>query len=332
MQPLVQSGNNETLKPPFESIPHLQLTDPADLYIALSRSAPIAFCRSLVADSDVLHQVGIVEIGSTVITSQAGTPTEFLVEDTPNFHLVACFQGSLQLDTAAGNHTLSPNDAVLIPPGRRHSNGAHSLGAVTLNPTAVANAATAIAGNTHHPSLSSGSVDAPGLLAEKDRKMLFSLLRHIDACHAISPHLTHHLALDDGLHRTAALLLHPELLEREPLDLHRWRERAGRRTFDDLIDYIRANLDQRLSLSDLEARSHYSRRALQYAFRQRLNASPKQWIREQRLTLALARLRQDGQQPSIKEVALACGYSHVGHFTKDFKTRFGLSPSEARRT
>ena len=57
----------------------------------------------------------------------------------------------------------------------------------------------------------------------------------------------------------AAALLDPELLVVEPADLGRCWERDGRGSFDELIDYIRANLDQPLRLSDLEARSHYSK-------------------------------------------------------------------------
>ncbi|MFM7466124.1 MAG: helix-turn-helix transcriptional regulator [Cyanobium sp.] len=86
-----------------------------------------------------------------------------------------------------------------------------------------------------------------------------------------------------------------------------------------------------MRLSDLEAQSHYSRRALQYAFRERLNTTPKQWIREQRLTLALNALQREGQRPSIRAVALRCGYLSVSQFSHEFKVRFGVPPSQVRR-
>jgi transcriptional regulator GlxA family with amidase domain len=128
-----------------------------------------------------------------------------------------------------------------------------------------------------------------------------------------------------------ATMLQPALLVQEPArDLQRWRERDGRQAFDELIDYIRANLDQPLHLSELEARSHYSSRALQYAFRQRLGCTPRQWIREQRLERAMAQLELGGRGCSIRMIALACGYRHMGLFSSDFKKRFGLTPSAAR--
>jgi AraC-like DNA-binding protein len=131
------------------------------------------------------------------------------------------------------------------------------------------------------------------------------LIRTIDACLAAGPQVAMRLGLDDQLQRTVASLLQPELLSEEPDDL--------------------------LRMSDLEARSHYSRRALQYAFQERLGCSPKQWIREQRLALALEQLQADGNRPTIRAVALACGYLDADHFRTHFKRRFGMTPSQARR-
>jgi AraC-like DNA-binding protein len=30
-------------------------------------------------------------------------------------------------------------------------------------------------------------------------------------------------------------------------------------------------------------------------------------------------------------VALLCGYGHLSHFSRDFRARYGMNPSEARR-
>ena len=139
------------------------------------------------------------------------------------------------------------------------------------------------------------------------------------------------LGLDDQIHRVAATMIQPKLLHEEAGDLGRVRERGGRDAFDELIDYIRANLDQPLRLSDLEARSHYSRRSLQYSFQERLGCSPKQWIREQRLAMALEQLQADGKRPTVKNVALACGYLNTPHFSTDFKRRYGITPAQASR-
>jgi AraC-like DNA-binding protein len=276
--------------PGLQHVEHTALSDPADLYAALNASAPIKHCRSLVPDRACLHRVGYVIVNGMVIVSYAGTPTDFLVEDNANLHLLVCFSGALNLGTVCGSAGAGPGGALLLPAGLRHSQGHHSLASITI-----------------------------------------SVLQSIDQCLAVGPQVANRLGLDDVIYRLAATLLNPALLTDEPADLLRHREQAGRSSFDELIDYIRANLDQPLRLSDLEVRSHYSRRALQYAFRERLGVTPKQWIREQRLLLAYRQLQADGPRPTVLAVALTCGYVHASQFAKDFKRRFGVSPSEVRR-
>ncbi|MFM7641266.1 MAG: helix-turn-helix domain-containing protein, partial [Cyanobium sp.] len=139
------------------------------------------------------------------------------------------------------------------------------------------------------------------------------------------------LGAGDLVLRQVAALLDPSLLEERPGDGERLREGQGLSAFDDLIDYIRANLDQPLRLSDLERRSHYSRRSLQYAFRNKLGSTPKQWIRQQRLQAAIDQLRNGDRSWSVQAVALRCGYRSLSLFSADFKRQFGLSPSQARR-
>jgi len=52
---------------------------------------------------------------------------------------------------------------------------------------------------------------------------------------------------------------------------------------------------------------------------------------EQRLTVAMRKFQCDGQRPSVQEVAQACGYANLSHFSRDFKARFGINPSSAKR-
>lgn len=55
-----------------------------------------------------------------------------------------------------------------------------------------------------------------------------------------------------------------------------------------------------MRLSDLEARSHDSSRSPQYAFRQKLGCTPKQWMRQQRLERTLEQLQHDEGSSSIR--------------------------------
>ncbi len=143
--------------------------------------------------------------------------------------------------------------------------------------------------------------------------------------------LLERLRLDDQIHRLLAAMVIPELREEEPLHRLRRRDQEGRDAFDELLDWIRHNLDQPLTLTELELRSHYSRRALQYAFRLRLGCTASQWIRQQRLDLARQRLQNPGLDDSVGAIAQACGYRSMSLFSVEFQQRFHVKPSQLLR-
>jgi AraC-like DNA-binding protein len=135
------------------------------------------------------------------------------------------------------------------------------------------------------------------------------------------------LRLDDQIHRLIAFMLLPDLLEPRALDRLLLRERAGRDSFDELIDYIKQNLAEPLTLTDLETRSNYSRRALQYAFAERLGCTATQWIKSQRLDRARSRLEHPKNGDTVGSIATECGYRSLGLFSVDFQKRFHIKPS-----
>jgi AraC-like DNA-binding protein len=139
--------------------------------------------------------------------------------------------------------------------------------------------------------------------------------------------LLERLQLDDQIYRIMAAQLLPELREDSKLDRVLDRQRHGRDTFDELIDFIKENLAQPLSMTLLESRSHYSRRALQYAFMERMGCTATQWIRSQRLDLARQRLEYPRPMDSVGSIARECGYRSLGLFSMDFQQRFHIKPS-----
>ncbi|MCT0208036.1 AraC family transcriptional regulator [Synechococcus sp. CS-1332] len=139
------------------------------------------------------------------------------------------------------------------------------------------------------------------------------------------------LRLDDQIHRLMAAMLLPDLREDKSLDRLRLRQRQGRDAFDELIDYIKQNLGGPLTLTVLESRSHYSRRALQYAFAERMGCGATQWIKNQRLDLARRRLEYPTAKDSVGSIAKECGYRSLGLFSVDFQQRFHVKPSQLLR-
>lgn len=281
-----QSLPEHCLRPGFTHLPHQWLGDPESLYRSFARVAPIRDFRSLVPESHFYQWAGLLDLGDVVLASYASSNVRFTIDDAPAVHLVSCFAGYRRVTTPAGEVHTTPGGVALLPVGQRQAWGSHSAAIVTIKPQQISRVAVAMAGERAARMVSprrSGAFSPQQLGDGPQSQMVTALLRSLDACAAVHPQLPAKLCVGDSLCRVAAVLLYPELLHESPGDLQRWQERDGRSAFDNLLDYIRAHLDQPLRLSELEARSNYSSRALQYAFRQRLGCTPKEWIRQQRL-------------------------------------------------
>lgn len=139
------------------------------------------------------------------------------------------------------------------------------------------------------------------------------------------------LQLDEQIYRLVVAMLLPEIRQDMTLDRLLQRQSQGRDSFDELIDYIKQNLGEPLSLCDLESRSHYSRRALQYAFAERMGCTFTKWIKMQRLDQARQRLERPNRNDTVASIARECGYRSMGLFSVDFQQRFHVKPSQLLR-
>lgn len=328
----------QSLKPwplGLQSVVAESYRDPAAVCSAYRQWVPVSDFRSLVPHAFCWHQAGHLLVNETWVSACSGTRHSVAMEECPQVYLVACLHGSFTVEMPQGVAHGVAGSAVLLPIGHRQAVCHQSAVATGMQPALIADVAAMMAGQERGsmPGLARTTTFTPmAFTAGPQASAIHGLLRYIDTCHAAGPTIAAHLGLDDVLHRLVAGLLLPSLLEAEPHAAERGREREGRNAFDDLIAYIRANLDQPLRLSDLEARSFYSRRALQYAFREQLGMTPRQWIREQRLARAREQLESSPARAlSIRAVALACGYRTVGQFSTDFKRRFAITPSQVQR-
>lgn len=91
-----------------------------------------------------------------------------------------------------------------------------------------------------------------------------------------------------------------------------------------VIDYIKANLAQDLSISDLAtltgiSESHFSR-----SFKQSVGTSPYRYLMHQRVERAEQLLKR--QTTSISDIALDCGFANQTHLTKVFRQMIGMTP------
>ncbi|MCC5968841.1 MAG: AraC family transcriptional regulator [Pararhodobacter sp.] len=96
-------------------------------------------------------------------------------------------------------------------------------------------------------------------------------------------------------------------------------------------EYIRAHLDQPISISDLIAVSGGSSRSLFQGFRQFRGMTPMRFIRQQRLIKARAALENPEPGTAVTHVALRWGFQHLGRFAADYGEAFGEAPSQTLR-
>lgn len=171
--------------------------------------------------------------------------------------------------------------------------------------------------------LSSSTQTLGGVLLE----MLNSLLNSTSRLHGHDPALLEQLAIGEQVRRIVAALVDHKAACLPSGHSGQQTESREEDHFDDLIRYIQSNLHQPLNLTVLATQSHYSRRALQYAFRNRLGCTATQWIRNQRLDLAWQLLQAASPGDNVTRVAQACGYRSLSLFSIEFQHRFHIKPS-----
>ena len=139
------------------------------------------------------------------------------------------------------------------------------------------------------------------------------------------------LKFDDVILRMVVLLLVPELQKADPLPKAPVPSAAARGRLEALVDWIEAHLEAPISLSDLEAQVHWSRRTLQYVFRDAYGCSPMQWVRRRRLHHAMQRLTTPRPGDTVTSIGQSVGFPSAVAFGRDFRNHYGCTPSSVFR-
>jgi transcriptional regulator GlxA family with amidase domain len=95
-------------------------------------------------------------------------------------------------------------------------------------------------------------------------------------------------------------------------------------------EYVEANLEGRIELTDLAAVANLSRCHFACAFKQSLGCTPHRYVMSRRLEKA-RHLLKTSDLP-IVEIALATGFADQSHFSRCFRAFFGASPMVFRRS
>ena len=100
----------------------------------------------------------------------------------------------------------------------------------------------------------------------------------------------------------------------------------------DVLRAIRAmeeRIETACSISQIASAANVSKRTLERKFRQFLNKTPKQVYLQYRLDHARRLLRHSDL--TVREIAMACGFSSISYFCRAYKERFAVRPSGDRR-
>lgn len=107
------------------------------------------------------------------------------------------------------------------------------------------------------------------------------------------------------------------------------KDKAVNNHITKIMDYIEQNYDKDISIRTIGEHYGISRSQLYKIFQETLSISPMDYLVEFRLRKACALLR--ATDLSVNDVCLSAGFRDGKHFSKIFKERLGLTPSEYRR-
>jgi AraC-like DNA-binding protein len=107
---------------------------------------------------------------------------------------------------------------------------------------------------------------------------------------------------------------------------------ARPRAVREVMELIEAHPERPYSASDLAAHANVSLRALQAAFRREHGMSPMAYLTHVRLGRVHADLMEGSPAScSATEVAFRWGFTHLGRFSRAYRQKYGVSPSDTLR-
>jgi AraC-like DNA-binding protein len=286
-----------------------------------------------------LHRSSSAAAGNLILTCGYTSPIQGIIgerEGTGSINI--CLAGRTTYQAEGRTLEITPTNPLFFAPGQSyhytvdHFNGlAFDLDLQRLRRTAASMAGFGVSERRFHPDLQ--MVRTISIQNERNAKLLKTLRKTIALVDETSLEASGYMALlqiDDVIYRILSLMLFPrlsQLLEERGVDGPSSRSRI----FEELLEWIVANLQRPIHLSELEQISGYSRRHLQAAFQQRFGCGPIQWVRRQRLEGARLALLQPEPNETVSEIAMRFGFSNLAVFSRDFHGTFGLRPSELLR-
>jgi len=335
--PVVEGPDGHRLHHPLAS--HLSATAaPPATRRDLSRLLPLTEFAPIGPAEAWWCRHRLIHTSSLGLFALASSPTTARFDEQPISCLYLGFDGLQRIDHDGASWFSRPGSCTYLPNAAHRLHTNHAAGLVLrLDPERLITTTQAMAGWRQCPPQLRTAVQRPSQWLAGDPPSagmlgaLHGLLALTDQLLHADPALLTALQIDDQIYRLLGALLVPEAVAPDSLERLQHRQRRGRESFEATLNWVRTHLNEPISMTDLERLSSYSRRGLHYAFQERFGCSPMRWVRQERLSCALARLQRPEPNDSVTSVAQSCGYRRAASFSQDFQRRFGVRPSELLR-
>jgi AraC-like DNA-binding protein len=224
--------------------------------------------------------------------------------------------------------------AAFFPAGARGSTSTETRSCVTLNlnPQRLQAVASSMLGRQDAPALNLDILDSRIVRLVHPRVSFDAIFRNLCAqvdAWRHQPGAMEKMGLDDMFYRYAVIMLKPELFLRSALDTpDRQAMNVSERAITLLCEQLAAQLNERITLTDMERMSGLSARSLQYAFLRKFACTPMQWLRTERLARARRMLMQPPAIATVTSIAQSCGFGDSSQLAAVYLPRYGELPSD----
>jgi AraC-like DNA-binding protein len=267
-----------------------------------------------------------VMLGDLKLMCVSSTGHRIRLLDDERVGVLSPVRGSIAVDNGRGDAAIRPGELLIPGLGSRSTTvSAGYVGLVLLIPRACVETQLLAAGTAR---ASRGlerlrRLDSHGGAARSLRDYLGFLVNELDrggtlarlpaARRSASALLVDHLAAlmmeYDPISETAGVRLEPwQLARAEAL--------------------IEARLAEPLTVAGIASAVGTSTRTLQQAFQQHRGITPREFIQNLRLGLLHRRLCHAEPPASVSDIALDCGFAHLGRCARRYRERFGESPRQ----
>jgi len=279
------------------------------------------------------HRSSVARINGLSIVATASTPLYVEVQDAEHPALLVPLSGNSYTTVEKVRYQWNAGEAAILLPAtaRCGHDTKRSALFITIDEQRIQTTARSMLGLDAYDNVDFLSLYQPRTLAMRTKAIDFNtVFRHygelIDQF-ASRPDLLGLSGIDEACYRTIVMMLLPKQFAVLPGIGRKEPNVLSNQRVNELCEYILANLERTVTMTELESVSGVSARSLQYAFRRRFNCTPGQWIVEQKLLAVHSRLLNARLVESVTQIAILF-FVNLGDFARKYRHRFGELPSQ----